>query len=356
MEKIIIIGAGLIGATLALDLARRGRDVTVIEAGLPAGQATGRSFGWINASFSLSEAHFALRVAGMAAHDRLARHLPGLHQTSGCLWWEETGDAFDATARRLADAGYPLTRLSRTMLQAREPALRLPPAEALHFPTEGWVDAAALTRAALAASGARVLSGLAARLWVEGDQIRGVDTDLGPIAADQVVIAAGTASPALLAPMGLHLRMLHRPGLLVRSAPLPGLRLSYILAAPEQELRQEADGRLLAPAAAFHQSDTGENLADPLGQAAATMNRIGAMLGQDGLRVESVLRAERPVPGDGLPAVGAVDAVSGLWLAVLHSGVTLAAVVAEGLGQAIAGQEMPAVLQPFAPSRLLRPA
>jgi glycine/D-amino acid oxidase-like deaminating enzyme len=84
MEKIVIIGAGLIGATLAFQLARSGRAVTVVEAGLPAQAASGRSFGWINASFALSEAHFALRVAGMAAHERLARAVPGHHRTSGC--------------------------------------------------------------------------------------------------------------------------------------------------------------------------------------------------------------------------------------------------------------------------------
>jgi glycine/D-amino acid oxidase-like deaminating enzyme len=80
MEKIVIIGAGLIGATLAFQLARSGRAVTVVEAGLPAAAASGRSFGWINASFALSEAHFALRVAGMAAHEgwrRLCRAIIG---------------------------------------------------------------------------------------------------------------------------------------------------------------------------------------------------------------------------------------------------------------------------------------
>ena len=46
MEKIIVIGAGLIGASVAFELARRGRQVTVVEAGLPAAMASGRSFGW----------------------------------------------------------------------------------------------------------------------------------------------------------------------------------------------------------------------------------------------------------------------------------------------------------------------
>lgn len=352
MEKIVIIGAGIIGASLAFELARRGRAVTVVEAGLTAQAASGRSFGWINASFSLSEAHFALRVAGMAAHERLARALPGLHRTSGCLWWEEQGALFDATARRLANAGYPLERLERAQVLAREPALQHPPEEALFFPTEGWVDAAALTRALLAKSGARLLSGVEARLATNGGRVTGVTTALGPIAADQVVIAAGLGAPGLLAPLGFTLPMLHRPGLLLRTGPVD-LRLTHILAAPEQEIRQEDDGRLLAPAAAFHQSDLGEDLSDPLGQAEATLSRIGAMLGLTGLKAEAIMRADRPVPGDGLPAVGPVPGVDGLWLAVLHSGVTLAAIVAETLGAEIAGQGDERLLAPFRPARLM---
>jgi glycine/D-amino acid oxidase-like deaminating enzyme len=355
MEKFVIIGAGLIGAALAFQLARSGRAVTLIEAGLPAHAASGRSFGWINASFALSEAHFALRVAGMAAHERLVEVLPSHHRASGCLWWEEAGAAFDATAARLQAAGYPLERLTQAGVLAREPALRTPPEEALFFPAEGWVDAAALTRALLAASGAQVLSGVSAQVVATAGKVTGVSTALGFIAADQVVIAAGIGAPALLAPLGLTLPMLHRPGLMLRTAPV-GLRLAHILAAPEQEIRQDAEGCLLAPAAAFHQSDEGGNLADPLGQAEAALARIAALLGVSELRAARVVQAERPVPGDGLPVVGAVPGVAGLWLSVMHSGVTLAAIAAEGLAGEMAGQGVLPVLQPFRPARLLHSA
>lgn len=354
MEKITIIGAGLIGAALAFQLARRGRDVTVVEAGLPAAMASGRSFGWINASFSLSEAHFALRFAGMAAHERLARALPGLHRAGGCLWWEEAGEALVATAARLEAAGYPLERLGRAAIARREPALTAPPEEALFFPTEGWVDAAALSRSLLAASGARVLSGVRGHLRVAGGRVTGVETPYGALAADQVVIAAGLGAPDLLAPLGLALPMLHRPGLLLRSAPV-GLRLAHILAGPEQEIRQEVDGRLLAPAAAFHQSDAGDDLSDPLGQAGVALARISALLGLQDLRLETVMQANRPVPGDGLPVLGAVAGVAGLWLSVMHSGVTLAAIAAEALAAEMTGQGILPEAAPFRPDRLLRP-
>lgn len=353
MEKIVIIGAGLIGAALAYRLAQGGAAVTVVDAGLPAGAASGRSFGWINASYSLSDQHFALRLAGMAAHRQLAVELPGQHHLPGCLWWEEAGEALAATANRLAYAGYPLEHLSRQQVLQKVPALQAPPEEALFFPTEGWVDAAALTHALLAASGAQMIGGVSVRVMTAGGRVTGVATPMGTIAADQAVIAAGLGAPALLQDLGLHLPMLHRPGLMLRTGAVD-LRLGHILASPEQELRQTPDGRLLAPAAASHQSDAGEGLGAPIEAANATLARIEAMLGLQGLRAEQVLLAERPVPGDGLPVVGPVPGVAGLWLAVLHSGVTLAAIVADGLGGEIQGRAVLPELLPFRPARLLQ--
>jgi len=48
--------------------------------------------------------------------------------------------------------------------------------------------------------------------------------------------------------------------------------------------------------------------------------------------------------------------VAGLWLSVMHSGVTLAAIAAEGLAGEMAGQGVLPVLQPFQPARLLQSA
>jgi glycine/D-amino acid oxidase-like deaminating enzyme len=195
------------------------------------------------------------------------------------------------------------------------------------------------------------LCGIEARLSVSSGRITGVATDHGPIAADQVVIAAGTGAPRLLAPLGLTMSMLSQPGQLLRTNPVD-LPLRHILASPDQELRQEDDGSLLAPMAAAHQSSSGDT-ADHEAQTHATLKRISNMLGLSGLKARTVVQANRPVPGDGLPVLGPVPQVAGLWLAVLHSGVTLAPIVAQSLGSEIAGQGMDPLLAPFRPERLL---
>ena len=57
--------------------------------------------------------------------------------------------------------------------------------------------------------------------------------------------------------------------------------------------------------------------------------------------------------GDGLPVLGPVPGVAGLWLAVLHSGVTLAPLAGELLAAEMLGRGDQALLAGFRPARLM---
>ena len=351
MTRVVIIGAGLIGACLAWELARAGARVSVVEAGLqPAAQASGHSFGWINASFFLNAAHHRLRVAGMAAHHRMAQDLGAdLWDWPGCLWWEDAA-RLDAMALDLTALGYEVREVPGAEVAALEPALRAVPARALLFPQEGAVDAAALTRALLAASGAEVLFGApVTELALRGAAVCGVRMAGRTIAADHVIVAAGTGATALLERIGFVLPMLSRPGMILTTQPV-ARRIHHILALPGQDLRQDAQGRLIAPLAANHQADATETAPpDPEVVAAAALQRVNGLFRGPDLRADLVALAFRPVPGDGLPAVGPV--APGLWLAVAHSGVTLAAILAATLSAEVLGQGADPMLAPFRPAR-----
>ncbi|MEP2640232.1 FAD-dependent oxidoreductase [Roseobacter sp.] len=355
--KVIVVGSGVIGAVTAYRLARAGVQVTVIEAGQPANAASGASFGWINASFYLDDDHFRLRYAGMAAHKRLAVDL-GSEAISwpGCLCWEHSGAAFDIHLRALADLGYPVQEIGADAFARLEPAMPAPD-RALYLPGEGVVDLVQLTADAMRgamAQGARWITGVAAAGFdMTSDRITGVRTDVGTFAADKVVVAAGVATQTLLQGVDVAVPMVHRPALILRSEPLPPL-MRHVLVAPDQEVRQTPQGHLLAPTTAGHQGDSADGIdAAPDVLADAAIARISTLIGRD-VAWEQVTLAARPMPADTLPVIGPCGP-AGLYVATLHSGATLAAVVAELVSAEVRDTALTnaqtAMLAPYRPAR-----
>lgn len=328
--KVVIIGAGIIGAALARNLSDAGSDVTVIEAG---GGATGTSFGWINASFYLNAEHFRLRAAGLDAWRRLDVPLTW----SGALCWEEEGEAFDRQYRALIDMSYDVDIIDKEMFSKLEPHIAAPE-RALRFATEGVAEPAATALALLA--GMRRIIGVAVRgIHTTRGRVSGVNTDQGVIPADRVIVAAGNGSPALLEPLGIKLPMLDRPGLMMRTGTVPP-RLAHVLVTPVGEVRQDAAGHIWMPTAAQHQSDDATTIdRRPDVLADQTLARLQALLPDTELSWDQVMLAQRPVPQDGLPVIGACGP-EGLFTAVMHSGVTLAAITAELLGPQVRDQPL----------------
>lgn len=350
MTQTLIIGAGITGAALAFQLSRRGEAVIIVATHTNGGLASVASFGWLNASYYLSHPHYHLRHEGLAAHRRLMELVPGLPTTwQGCLWYEATGDAQEETATDLTDLGYRVERLTRPQIAERLPALGPIPDTALFFPEEGVADPGTLARALIAASGVKVVTATVHDITVAQGRVTGITTDAGAMPATRVILATGTGTPALLEPLGFTLPMLKRPGLMVRTNPLPPI-CPLVLATPDQEVRQDREGRLVAPAAAGHQSDHAETLGAFPVVVYATLQRLRTLFPGQDIHFAQQAMALRPVPGDGLPAVGQ-GPVDGLWLAVMHSGATLAPVVAECLAAEITGSPESPLLSDFRPAR-----
>jgi glycine/D-amino acid oxidase-like deaminating enzyme len=350
MSHTLIIGAGITGAALAWQLTRRGEAVTLVSTHPEGGLASAASFGWLNASYFLSQSHYQLRHEGLAAHRRLVEQLPGLATTwPGCLWFEATGDAQEETASDLLALGYRVDRLTRAEVAKRLPALGPVPETALYFPEEGHSDPALLARALISASGAQVRRATVQAVTSSGGKVTGVHTDLGQIAADRVILATGTGTPELLEPLGYTLPMLKRPGLIVTTTPLPPV-CPVILATPYQEVRQDAAGHLHAPASSGHQGDNAEALGSFPVVINATLVRLRELFPGHEIHFADQHMAMRPVPDDGLPVVGQ-GPVEGLWIAVMHSGATLAPVVAECLADEIMGGPESPRLTEFRPAR-----
>ncbi len=327
--KIIIVGSGIIGAASAFELQSRGAEVLLLDAANA--RATDASFGWINASFFENPEYFALRVEGIHAYHRLQKRLDVPVTWCGALAWECAGAAFDEQFQTLSEQGYPCEIVERSEIAALEPHLGNLPDRAIRFGAEGFAEPVEITQRFLNAAvtlGARVAHGFKVSGFEQrAGRITGVRTKDEVFRADEVLIAAGTGTEALLACLDVPLPMLHRPALVLKTKPVLA-RISHILATDFGEVRQLRDGSLLTPAAIGHQSDNADQLsAHPDHAAEVSMARLRALFPQYAMELASMHLAHRPIPQDGFPAVGQV--MPGLYAATLHSGITLGALMGE---------------------------
>ena len=185
----------------------------------------------------------------------------------------------------------------------------------------------------------------------------GVATKHGPIHADRIVIAAGTGTGDLAA-MALGSQTAARPvgsdpGLLVDIAGAQAW-LKHVVCFPEGDdelhMRPNVGGGLLMGADAADRMLPDEegarrHLADRAQHwfvdvdAADVMTHTTARVGH------------RPMPADGRSIVGRLPGCDNLFVAVTHSGITLAPVVGALLADEITGGPASPLLQEFRPDR-----
>jgi D-amino-acid dehydrogenase len=217
--RIVIIGAGVLGASAAFHLARAGAQVIVVDAHLD-GRATAAGAGiicpWV--SGVEDQAFYRLYTGGGEYYPDLIAALAeagetdlGYRRAGALLVSGDTQELawIERTARqRQAAAMGTITRLSAREAQALFPPLR-PGLGGVHVSGGARVDGRRLAAALLRAAGSTVIRGHAA-LAVEanrvvGVEIGGVEIGGGRIPADRVIVTAGAWVDRVLRPFGLNL-------------------------------------------------------------------------------------------------------------------------------------------------------
>ena len=348
---VIVVGAGIIGASIAWHLSRRGAVVTIV-ADRAGGEATHNSFAWINASWGNPEVYYRLRMRSMQEWKRIAEDLPSLPLSwCGGLCWDLPTGQLEAYAVEHSGWGYHIHSVDRQASAAIEPNLTDPPEFALHAVDEGAVEPVAAAKLMLGDSfrlGATLLTGTSVTGLIRKDgRIAGIETADGVLLADHVVLAAGIGTAAIAASAGIDIPLEAPPGLIVHSKPHKRL-LNGLVIGPDLHMRQTEEGRIIA-GGDFGGSDPGNN---PQAAADALFAKVKSKLdGGDALELETYTIGYRPTPVDGFPIIGPVDGASGLYLAVMHSGVTLAPLAGLLAASEILGGTSDATLAPFRLSR-----
>ena len=344
-QRVVVVGAGIVGASIAFYLSRLGVDVTVLEAETPGAGASGHSFAWIN-SFGKEPRHYHdLNLRSLDTWDRFARLLDGeigLRWGGHLTWASNESDAESLTAQvhRLQSWGYGARMVDEKSMMALEPGLE--PGEvtaAAHTANEGHVlpprvAKLCLDRMRLNGGKVRLNRRVTGILTPSGRGATIVETSEGPVECDVVVLSAGLGNTELAASVGIDLPQQDSPGVVIRTDPRPPvLRSVAALYCPpigdgqqEIHIRQDVDGVLMIG------EGTQESLARDDSQAHAddllsrATHYLPALAGAKAIPVPV---GYRPMPMDGLPVVGFAQGAPSVYIALMHSGVTLAPLIGE---------------------------
>jgi D-hydroxyproline dehydrogenase subunit beta len=383
MPDVVVVGGGIIGAACAFELAERGASVTLLEREELAAGASGRNNGlWVSpvdpALLPMAQISLA-RYLEIADASPVPFHLD--REPIGLI-----AAALDDEDMRVGDQAHEPYRAVGVGVDRLEAAdvLRMEPAISSQV-LGGWLvhhghrlAPAALTvsLAQMAAErGAIVRHHLPVRALLEdGGRVEGVMTDEGRIGADEVVVAAGPWSSALLDPIGVRLPIAAARGWLVRLDPTPGL-LRHLVASVgwEEATGRREDGAVragslgevsAATSTLLHPTTDGSLIAGSSRQPAITPEAeepgVPAMIVRGAIRmVPALADAEvrsawwgiRPLTPDERPVVGRIG--TGLSIAAGHGseGVILGAGTGQLIAAQVLGNDAPFDPEPFDPGR-----
>jgi glycine/D-amino acid oxidase-like deaminating enzyme len=345
----IVIGGGIIGASIAWHLAHTS-NVTIIAEKL-GGVATPNSFAWINAGGPSDARYYEFRNRSMQHWREMTEQIPELPISwTGALSWSATENETASSQTGYLKAGTDIVRVNNTEMASLEPEL-----EDSFFPEwhwglrvqdEGSVEAhtaAEILISKAEALGAKVLTTSVSGFIKENNRVTGVTTPNGTIHGDHVILAAGLGSVPLLATENIKLPVEGRAGLLANTLPVKKQYLNTLFHGPDLNMRQTRDGRILA-GESFAGSDAGVDAEKTAREIIAKVKE--AFKGGEDLEYGYYTLGIRPDPEDGLPILGDT-LLEGLDVAVMHSGVTLAAIVGKLIAEKVSTGHSDAALEYF---------
>jgi glycine oxidase len=329
-RDVAIVGAGIIGCSIAFELAKAGMQVCVLERGGIGEESSAAAAGMLSGQHGVTNlgTRYQLHVEARELHGQLA---DDLHERTGidvgfCRWGLlellfTPGEvrAADRCYAVQTQAGLRVERLNREETLALEPALAPDLQGSIRYADEAHVHNGRLTIAlaeAARCSGAELRCGVPVLALIrERERVVGVQTPSETVYAGAVIIANGAWSSDLIRPLGLMLPVKPMRGqmLAVRTVPRA---VSQVIYGRHMYLVPRPDGETLVGATVedvgFRKEVTLEGL-EELIQAGRQI--APGMMDQPVIRTWAGLRPGSP---DGLPLVGPLEGLPGLILAVGH--------------------------------------
>jgi glycine/D-amino acid oxidase-like deaminating enzyme len=380
--RVVVIGAGIVGAACARALARAGHQITVVERGAAAGGTSAMCEGNLLVSDKTPgpELDLAIDAAGrwtaVAAElvEELGPDFPPIEfEPKGGLVVSTTPDGIDPLRRFAAAqraAGVDAREVSIDEALVLEPYLDRGITAAVHYPDDAQVQPVAAVEALLASarrSGTDVWTRTEAveALRDADGRIAGVRTTRGDIAADLVVNAGGPWAGEVARAMGVALPVLPRRGMVLVTTRMPHRVFHKVYDADYVGATQSGDADLQT-STVVESTAAGTVLigssrqrvgfddrldVDVIRELAAKALRLFPFLAD--MQVLRTYGGFRPYMPDHLPVIGEDPRLPGLYHVTGHegAGIGLSVSSAEILLAQVSGARPPIDAAPFAVDR-----
>ncbi len=353
MGDCLIVGGGVIGLSLAYELAGHGLTVRVIDAGQPGREASWAGAGILPpASAAVDDPLERLRALSNALHEQWSQ---ALRDTTGVdNGFRRSGAIYlarnEAVARELNEfavlaqsRNIVARRLSPDALAEHEPLLqpRGGVVSAFLVPAECQIRNPRHLKALIIGCtnrGVEITPGVAAEDFeIRDDRVRAVRTSAGSLAVDRVCITTGSWTGALARKLGTAPRIKPIRGQMVLLSTARPL-VSRIINEGSRYLVPRSDGRLLVGST---EEDVGFDRSTTAGAIGGLLQFALSLVKElEGAQVERSWAGLRPSTSDGLPYLGAVPGLENAFVAAGHfrGGLQLSTGTAVVMSQLIRGQ------------------
>ena len=373
---VVVIGAGIIGSSIAYHLARHKLRVILLERGDIASGSSGACDGLIFLQSKKPGIHLQLAMESRKRFARLRNALPVAIEYRECggmvvIESDEELAVMQEFVKEQREIGLDVTLLNADRARQLEPHLSEHILGATRSPLDGQVNPIALTLGfAMGAKnlGARVITSATVHgIDTTVGRVSAVETDTGRFEADIIVNAAGSHAPEIGTMVGLSIPIKPRRGQIIVTEACPPMlnhcmiSAKYIAAKFNPEIakaggegisiEQTENGNfLLGSTREFVGYDKRTTTKGLQRIAAKTANIIPAL---ERVNVIRAFAGLRPYTPDGLPILGPVADVPGFFMAAGHEGdgIALSPITGELIAQIIATGKSDFPLDAFRLSR-----
>ncbi|UQS90006.1 glycine oxidase ThiO [Pseudomonas chlororaphis subsp. piscium] len=358
-QQVVIVGGGVIGLLTAFNLASAGQQVVLLERSNVGQESSWAGGGIVSPLYPwrYSPAVTALAHWSQDFYPQLAERLfattgvdPEVHTTG--LYWLDLDDEAEALAWAQREQR-PLSAVDISAAHDAVPVLGGGFSRAIYMADVANVRNPRLVKSLKAALAALPAVTIHEQCEVsgfirEGERVLGVQTSLGEIRGDQVVLAAGAWSGELLKSLGLVLPVEPVKGQMILYKCASDFLSCMVLAKGRYAIPRR-DGHILIGSTLEHEGFDKTPTSSALESLKASAIELIPALAQ--AEVVGHWAGLRPGSPEGIPYIGPVPGLAGLWLNCGHyrNGLVLAPASCQLFADLMLGQEPIIDPAPYAP-------